>query len=153
MKKRQSSKVSPLLSAALITGLCLSFSLSAGMAVYAEENEEFTYQYNDDSTISLTAYRGSDADVTIPSRIDGKTVTGIGYEMFRDDTHITSVVLPDTVTTVESGAFQGCTRLTGITVSDNLVNVGKDAFSDTGWYAGQPEGDVYLGKIYYDYKG
>lgn len=43
---------------------------------------DFEYSINDDGTATITGYNGSDTELTIPSEIDGKTVTGIGEDAF-----------------------------------------------------------------------
>ena len=59
--------------------------VSHGIAVetpYVTPAEHFTYAELDDGTLSITKYTGADAVVIVPSKIDGKTVTEIGYQAF-----------------------------------------------------------------------
>ncbi len=80
----------------------------------------YTYEVDSDGTIIITDCKESaKGAITIPSEIDGKSVTSIGYWAFRDCTGLTSITIPNSVTSVY-GAFGGCTGLTSINVaSDN----------------------------------
>ena len=86
--------------------------------------------------------------ITIPD-----SVMSIGIWAFRGCTGLTSVTIPDSVTSIGSWAFWGCTGLTSMTIPDSVTNIGRCAFDGTAWYAAQPFGDVYAGKVYYKYKG
>lgn len=57
--------------------------------------------------------------VTIPN-----SVTGIGYQAFKDCTSLTTVTIPNSVTTIWSNAFSGCTSLTTVTLQANLTKPG-----------------------------
>ena len=63
------------------------------------------------------------------------------------------VIFGDNVIAIPSYAFFDCTALTSITIGNNVESIGIDAFCDTTWYSNQPYGDVYIGNIYYGYKG
>ncbi len=80
----------------------------------------YTYKVGTDGKITITDCKESaKGAITIPSEIDGKSVTSIGYWAFRDCTGLTSITIPNSVTSVY-GAFGGCTGLTSINVaSDN----------------------------------
>ena len=86
--------------------------------------------------------------ITIPN-----SVTSIGDGAFYNCTSLTSIIIPDSVTNIGSSAFDGCTSLTSITIPDSVTSIGNSAFSDTAWYNSQPNGDIYAGKVYYEYKG
>ncbi len=82
--------------------------------------------------INKSATTGS--SLTIPSTIDGNTVTQIGQYAFADDffgnTQITSVIIPSTVTEIGFGAFMNCKNLTSVQFSgsSNLQTVYAYAF-------------------------
>ena len=66
----------------------------------------------------------------IPSTYQGKPVTAIGSEAFRDRTDIVgSVVIPDSVTTIGESAFEGCSALTSINIPDGVTSIGRYVFS------------------------
>ena len=66
---------------------------------------------------------------------------------------ITSIVIPKSVVKIGFSAFFNCTNLNSITMPDSVSSMKQGAFDDTAWYNNQPDGDVYLGKFYYRYKG
>ena len=67
------------------------------------------------STCTITglgSWTGS--ELILPSTIDGKTVTAIGSEAFKNNTSIKTVYIPKTVTEIGEKAFSGCSALTAI---------------------------------------
>lgn len=64
----------------------------------------------------------------IPSVIDGETITGIGDEVFMNNTIVTTVKMPNTITSIGENAFSGCDRMTSLTLSTSLLTVGEFAF-------------------------
>ena len=67
-------------------------------------------------------------DVVIPEFFDGQLITGIGDNVFKDNTGITSITIPYTVTSIGNSAFEGCTGLTSIIIPHNVKTIGNDAF-------------------------
>ena len=65
-----------------------------------------------DDTVVIYGYSGSSASITIPTTINGKTVSGISENAFRGNTTITSVFIPTCIEYIGSGAFVGCSNLT-----------------------------------------
>ena len=86
--------------------------------------------------------------VTIPNR-----VTSIGDSAFKGCTGLTNITIPNSVTSIGASAFERCTGLTSITIPDSVTSIGSGAFDYTAWYNSQADGNVYLGKFYYTYKG
>ena len=58
---------------------------------------DFEYTVGNDS-VTVTRYTGSDTEVSIPSQIEGKSVTAIGDYAFKDCKAVTGVNVPNTVT-------------------------------------------------------
>ena len=54
---------------------------------------------------------------------------------------------------IEASAFYDCSSLLTINNIENIRSLSSDSFGGTAWYNAQPDGDVYLGKYYYTYKG
>ena len=101
----------------------------------------FTYAFVSPTTIEITAYYGYEAEVTVPSTIDGYTVVGIqsfhneeGYS--NPNIFVRKVVLPETVTYIADGAFYDDDdwsakthfELREIVLPQSLKTIGKNAF-------------------------
>ena len=93
--------------------------------------------------------------ITIPSTVNGYSVTSIGESAFADCNGLTLVTIPEGVTSIQTGAFSGgmhgrdnlttvvlpstltsigesafnfCTALTSITIPSNVTSIGSNAF-------------------------
>lgn len=91
------------------------------------DQSDFETIDNSDGTVKITAYSGTDTDITIPSEIDGKRVTVIGQSAFRDK-GLTSVILPNTVMNIESNAFRD-NKLTVLTIPQTVQKMNQYAFA------------------------
>jgi hypothetical protein len=84
------------------------------------------------NTITITLYNGTDTVVTIPTNINGLTVTSIGNgECVFAETGLssqTSITIPSSVTSIGLAAFDSCTGLTNITIPYSVTNIGDSAF-------------------------
>lgn len=67
--------------------------------------------------------------LSIPSKIDGKSVTAIADMAFANCYTLTSVVIPDTVKTIGTYAFNGCQALKKVTLSKSIKTISDSAFS------------------------
>jgi hypothetical protein len=78
---------------------------------------QFSYTTNSDRvTLTITGYAGPPWAVTIPTNINGLTVTGIGEYAFADVSSLTSVTIPKCVTNIGNVPFVDCSSLEAITV-------------------------------------
>ena len=77
---------------------------------------------------TITNYTCTDTDVIIPSEINGKTVTSIGYSAFSYK-NLTSVSIPESITEISSFAFLN-NQLQNIEIPGNVRNIGTSAFSE-----------------------
>lgn len=68
--------------------------------------------------------------LTIPSKINGCSVTAIADFAFANCYNLTSVVIPDTIKTMGQYAFNGCQSLKKVTLSKNCKVVSDGAFSE-----------------------
>lgn len=96
----------------------------------AEISGDYVYTINGDDTASITDYTGLATDVTIPSSLDGHTVTAITNGAF-GGTSIVSVVIPDSVITITNGAFSSVTTLTSVDLGEGVQTIDNNAFSGT----------------------
>lgn len=67
-------------------------------------------------------------ELTVPSTIDGQTVTSVSAHCFYGCSGLTTVNLPDTVQSIGNGAFSDCTDLRGIKLPEGLETIGQQAF-------------------------
>ena len=68
----------------------------------------YTYSTNADGSANIVAYAGPPWVVTIPTNINGLTVTTIGTNAFARCYSLTSVTIPNSVTGIGDGAFEFC---------------------------------------------
>ena len=138
VKHRTRKFISFVLAVCLLTGM-LSVTASAftenkgGYAglynkVPSSNGSGYTYRFLSANTIAITDYNGYDTEVTIPSKIDGYTVTGVEN---MDTSNIKKIVMPDTVTYIGEYAFgdyDSGVPLEEIVLSKNLKSIGPCAF-------------------------
>lgn len=92
----------------------LLVTLLLAVCVSAADSDYLTSE-NDDGTLTITGYAGSDTDLVIPAEIDGRKVTTIGYGAFDCFQHkdqeqsvylnITSIVVSEGITNFERLPF------------------------------------------------
>ncbi|MFR0880924.1 MAG: leucine-rich repeat domain-containing protein [Oscillospiraceae bacterium] len=116
--------------------ICPNFSLYADESyVISASDPHYQYVENNDGTISIAANPLSSdilsGNITLPSALDNKTVTGICKNGFSEQEKITGVTVPDTITDIESMAFSNCLELKNVTLPDTLTNMGAMVFSNT----------------------
>ena len=92
-----------------------------------EQLFDFEFILNNTAVIVIR-YKGTAADVTIPSRYKGKPVTTIGHAAFFNSA-VTSVTIPDSVTSISDSAFINCPQLTNISIPNSVTYIGFSAFN------------------------
>lgn len=94
-------------------------------------NEQlFDFEFTPDNTAVIVTnykYKGTAADVTIPSRYKGKPVTAINNAAFPNSA-VTSVTIPDSVTSIPDAAFYNCGNLETIHIPVSVTFIGSYAF-------------------------
>ena len=73
------------------------------------------------------AYEGPE-EITVPSEVDGQTVTALAEGCFAGSKTLTTVILPDTLQVIGPEAFADCTSLRGIYIPDHVTVIGAGAF-------------------------
>ena len=105
--------------------------LSCGVTGAATTTADFQYTAGADG-LTLTAYTGTAANLTIPAEIDGKPVVAIGDGCFQGMLCIRRVHVPEGVRRIGDYAFEACSALQRIYLPDSLVEIGAGAFSGCG---------------------
>ena len=93
-----------------------------------EQLFDFEFILNNTAVIVIR-YKGTAADVTIPSCYKGKPVTVIDHTAFYNNSAVTSVTIPDSVTAIPDYAFGFCSQLTNISIPNSVTFIGFSAFN------------------------
>ena len=106
-------------------------SVSAADLTYGD----FKYWVQSDNTIIISEYigEGDVENLIIPSKIDGKTVSKIGYWRSGRYYSLENITIPASVKSLGGSVFYGCSRLQNITIQTKLLtdkNVGANAFKN-----------------------
>lgn len=110
----------------------ISFAVAQGLEPMATW-DIFTYEPRPDGSLIITECDQSASGViTIPSAINGTTVSAIGERAFFNLQGITGVSMPGTIQTIGDYAFEYCKNLTGVTIPDGVQSIGASAFANTG---------------------
>ena len=99
------------------------------VAAGAETYGDFWYSELNDGTVEIAGYSGYPENIDIPEKIDGKSVTRIGYKAFEECKSLKNVTIPNNVTTIDIEAFSNCENLTSIVLPDSLTKIEYGAFS------------------------
>ena len=86
----------------------------------------FDYRLENGQVI-ITAYKGKESSVTIPTEIDGYPVTAIDDHAFQN-TSVISVIIPGSVTSVGWFAFYGCFGLEIVAIPSSVTSISYAAF-------------------------
>ena len=89
----------------------------------------YSYTLDDAGNAVITGYNGYATALSIPSTIDGYTVTKIGDAAF-SYSGLRAVTIPDSVTIIGDSAFYNCKALTSVSLPDSLTEIERYAFAD-----------------------
>ncbi len=81
----------------------------------------------DDGTLEINKYAGNNAIFAIPDEINGKKITQIYSDAFKDHTELTSITIPSSIKLINSAAFINCTSLKEVTIPAS-AEIGSYAF-------------------------
>ncbi|WP_400245552.1 leucine-rich repeat protein [Methanomethylophilus alvi] len=106
---------------------------SADLTLFAEWGTEadgipYTYVELEDHTIEIRSYTGHRHFITIPEKIEGKTVSSIGVGAFQNQHGLTQINLPTGLTVIKNNAFADCSNLTRISIPDGVSSIEERAF-------------------------
>ena len=113
-----------------ITSLPVIHGSDGSIVKAAEVYENFEYDLNDDGSITITKYSGSDTELIIPSEISEAIVTKIAPYAFANNTTLQSVILSDTIIDISEYAFANCSELNNVIIGSSVETIGARAFID-----------------------
>ncbi|MBQ7522275.1 MAG: leucine-rich repeat domain-containing protein, partial [Clostridia bacterium] len=126
-----------MLACAMVTSTAyMSYSVmdSATVSVSAAEKQTtsdgWEYEVKSDGTATITGYSKKSGDLIIPSTVDGKTVTEIGWMVFYGQRGYQSVTIPGTVKKIDGEAFRNCTGLQKIDIQNGVELLEGRAFDN-----------------------
>lgn len=107
-------------------------TVANGCANFVSDGNNLYIKEDDADTYSLIGYAaGQDAtDLTIPSEVNGKSVTSIFRMTFQNNTKLQSVTIPASVTDFKSSCFDGCSALKKVSINAESVTLGSSAFTN-----------------------
>ena len=106
--------------------LCLIFVF--GLNAKAETYGDYEYTIKNNGTIDITKYDGTSTTLIIPSLINNKEVSSIGYRAFYGCKNLINIVIPNGVKTIGNEAFFDCTKLNRVTIPNTVKTIGTEAF-------------------------
>ena len=80
--------------------------------------------------IAVCGYDGDKTELTIPTSINGKTVTTIIDKAFYNCKTLKNVIVGNIIKSIGVSAFESCTKLESITIPDDITNIGYSAFKN-----------------------
>jgi len=86
----------------------------------------FNYEVTN-SVITITKYKGTKTDVTVPAAIDSKAVGAVGANAFAG-TAVVSVSLESGITSIGGKAFSGCAALEFVSIPATVAAIAVNAF-------------------------
>ena len=100
------------------------------ISLYSTNTEkDYSYEVLNDGTISITGYNGGYTyGLEIPSTIDGKKVSEIGYQAFYYADIAGPVTIPNTVKTIGSKAFYYCDKISSVKIGSGVTYIDPSAF-------------------------
>lgn len=89
----------------------------SNVGTYAQDPTNFVYSLLEDGTACITGYNGLTGTLSIPSSIDGHSVSSIA--VMEKNNFVVNIFIPDSIVTIDGNPFVNWKALKSITVSDN----------------------------------
>ncbi len=90
--------------------------------------QDVKYRLMSNGHVEICGYTKSRSSITIPSEIDGRTVTKIADHAFENCTAMKTLLNWADLTHIGASAFKGCTGLKDISIPGDTVFIGESAF-------------------------
>ena len=94
---------------------------------FGETEEGFLY-YTAKGIFCILGYQGTATELTIPSTINGLSITMLPDGIFKNNSSLVKVTIPDTITEIGSNTFLSCKSLTTVILPASLTEIGESAF-------------------------
>ena len=95
----------------LTLAMLMLISIFAAVPITANaEDDDYDYDILEDGTAIITYFYSDATSVTVPSELDGYTVTQIGEEAFECD-EAQSITIPAGIKSINSSAFVYCSSV------------------------------------------
>ena len=99
---------------------------------------DFSYTLDANGNATITAYNGTESDLTIPNTIDGHTVITIGAHAFDESRNSTNgsvikhLVISEGIKRIDGWAFSGCENLESVKLPESLIMLDWQIFVGCG---------------------
>ena len=103
-----------------------AFTDSATINASAEVEGNWEYEVQEDGTVAITKYNGSESEITIPATLGGKKIDAV-YNCFSASDKITSVTVSEGITGLLN-TFYGCSKLESVKLPNTLKSIGFITF-------------------------
>ena len=88
----------------------------------------YTFEKTEFQTAVITDYESTDSNITVPEKVLGYPVVGIGSFVFFENSGITEVTLPSTTASIGEYAFAKNSGLTAVTIPQACETIDSTAF-------------------------
>ena len=142
--------------------LLISLFIILAFSIKSHGASDFSYTLDANGNATITAYNGSETNLTIPSTIEGHNVVTIGKHAFHESgnstnghtiknlvisegiqriellafaecTNLEIVKLPESLTFLDAQTFLQCSKLNLINIPSKIKSIGDSAFQETGF--------------------
>lgn len=114
--------------------LLLTVCVISSSEAKAETEGFWEYDFLNDGTVVIYKYSGAETNVTVPSKLGGKTVTQLGggwwEHVFEGNAYIENVTIPSSVKIIDEHQFDSCANLKTVSGCAGVTYVGNWAFSN-----------------------
>lgn len=103
------------------------FLMGSDIPAAAAVSGDYEYKALSDGTVKITEYKGKASNLTVPDKLNGKTVSAIGDQAFYQ-CDLKTVTIPKSVKTLGADSFRESASLTKVTFSGGTTSIGTYSF-------------------------